>query len=188
MSKRTIGLWLTAAVLAAMPVISGAAVVAQSEEPDAVASVAAQPPASAEPAASGNPATSDFVGTAPPDGAYSAEITYDDLVAKGASAEFAQGNQGTWTWTFGPGTFALLHTGHPSGDAETCSGTYESIPGEPTVLGWSRRVATACEYHGDILWAPEADGIRIQELPTTDPSDAFTDITAYFDRVFVPAE
>lgn len=100
-------------------------------------------------------------------------------MAKGASPEFAQQNQGTWTWTFADGMFSLL----PSGASEGCSGTYESIDG--TLVRMVTTVETDCGYRGDILWAPEPDGIRLQQLPTEEATDEQADIDAYFDRVFL---
>jgi hypothetical protein len=139
-------------------------------------------PVEATAAPTADPARSAFVGTVPPDGTYSAEITSEDLVAKGASPEFAQQNQGTWTWTFADGAYALLQ----SPNSEGCSGTYESIEG--TLVRMATTVETECGYRGDILWAPEPDGIRFQELPTVGASDDLADMTAYFDRVFVRVE
>jgi hypothetical protein len=169
----------TAITAIAIALLAGSAlpVAAQSQEsadPSASAAVEASP--------AGDPALTGFVGTVPPNGTYRAGITSEDLVAKGASPEFAQQNQGTWTWTLTDGTFALLQ----SPNTEGCSGTYESIDG--TLVRMATTVETECGFRGDILWAPEPDGIRFQGLSTVDASDAPADIAAYFDRVFVRVE
>jgi hypothetical protein len=131
------------------------------------------------PAVSSAPAA--YVGTNPPDGTYRADISYLDLVTKGASTSFAQDNQGPWTWTFADGSFALSHVGY----GETCSGTYES---DGIWVRLLTNVADGCGYDGDIQWAPAPDGIRILQLPSEGATDELADMTAYFDRVFVRVE
>jgi hypothetical protein len=139
--------------------------------------VTAQSEASAEPTAGV------FVGTELPNGTYSADITADDLIAKGASPDFAEGNQGTWAWTFQDGSFLIMH---PSNHLEACAGTYESIDG--TLVRMTTTVEAGCTYQGDVQWAQELDGIRLEAVPTHEASDEPADIAAYFDRVFLRVE
>ena len=101
-----VGLWAGSAV----------GVAAQDEETASpMASGAPASPIVATAAPTADPTLSPFVGTVPPNGAYSAEITSEDLLARGASPEFAEQNQGTWTWTFTDGTFALLQSPYIEG-------------------------------------------------------------------------
>jgi hypothetical protein len=109
-------------------------------------------------------------------------ITAEDLVAKGASPDFATANQGTWTWTFADGAFSLLQ----SGASEGCSRAYESIDG--TLVRMATTVGSGCTFRWDVLWASDPTGIRLRALPTDQASDELADIAAYFDRVLIRVE
>lgn len=161
---RAVQVSLATTIAVALFAGSAIAVVAQSEAP-------------------AEPSTGAFVGTELPNGIYSADITADDLIAKGASPDFAEGNQGAWAWSFQDGSFLIMHEGN---GLEACAGTYESVDG--TLVRMTTTVEAGCTYEGDVQWAQEPGGIRFQALPADGASDEPADIAAYFDRVFALVE
>ena len=115
-----------------------------------------------------------FAAAAIPDGVYRTDITEADLIAKGASAEFAASNSGVKTWTFAGETY----TREDGRGSQSCQGTYEVV-GEHLAF-------TGCDIDGArFTWRPEGDGIRFLETLSGDLTDKDrTEISAYFDRVW----
>jgi hypothetical protein len=119
----------------------------------------------------------------PPDGTYRADISPEDLIAKGVSGEWANENSGVFTIAFKEGVYSFHH---PASDP--CQGTYESV-GESVLL---RSAPDGCAPTFNILWRPDGDGIAmLLAVPTEDawPMIDFTNIQAHLeDRVWTRIE
>jgi hypothetical protein len=115
-----------------------------------------------------------FAAAAIPDGVYRTELTEADLIAKGASAEFAASNSGVKTWTFAGETYER----EDGRGSQSCQGTYEVVRGHLAFTG--------CDIDGALFtWRPEGDGIRFLANLDGDLTDKDrTEIAAYFDRVW----
>ena len=150
---------------------------------DAVAAIAAlkttTPPApgaaACEPAAQPSPVAGDpsWVATLPPDGTYRAEVTFDDLVANGATKGYASGNAYTWTWTIenGVSTFSF----DPAKPCDT-----EATVDEHVVR--LRFIEGNCDEETvDLQWEPTDDGIHMTVL-ALDPPSSFANERALLDR------
>jgi hypothetical protein len=128
------------------------------------------------------PGESAFIGDRfPPDGTYRAELTEDDLVARGASPTYAAQNAGVWTATITGDRWTMAYD---RTDA-TCAGT-ATIVGD--VIRWTDDLNAdmGCTGAVDWRWRPEADGIRTQFVPsgTETPAD-LANYRAFNDRVWI---
>lgn len=128
-------------------------------------------------------ATSDGVGYSgdvPPNGTFRAEVTYDGLIAQGATDRWARDNAGVWTWTFRDGTVHVDQYDLP------CDGTYRSIGGEFFRLEVDAGESANC-VGGDFLWKQEPDGIRLATLHIRADTSAqdYWDIFRWMDRVWI---
>ena len=132
-------------------------------------------------------ATSDgvgFSGDAPPNGTFRAELTYDGLIAQGATPEWARMNSGVWTWTFLDGKYH--YTEH---DNLPCQGKYRTIEGKYFHMEVDADQSVNC-VGGDFLWKQEPDGIRLAALNIPEGTSAqdYWDIFRFFDRVWIKIE
>jgi TRAP-type C4-dicarboxylate transport system substrate-binding protein len=124
-----------------------------------------------------------FIGTEPfPDGTYRAELSADDMVARGARREFAGVNTSTWTWTLDDGQWTL--TG--SARNERCTGSYQVVEEVVRVVD---DPGGDCSQAGDYRWRLEGDGIRFQYLglPGMSATD-LQDMAAAMGRVWTRIE
>ncbi len=106
--------------------------------------------------------TTGFNATAIPDGIYRANLTQEDLLARGASPRFASMNWGVKTWTFA-GNAVSLDQGENGGPP--CYGTYEILPDKHLAFVTDRG---GCGIDGDYLWRAEGDGITFLVIPRAD--------------------
>jgi TRAP-type C4-dicarboxylate transport system substrate-binding protein len=125
--------------------------------------------------------TSDTYGTLPPDGSYRAEVTYDDLVAKGADPSWSTANAGTMTWTFAGDTVTQLVDGRAP-----CSGTALSRGGAFVSLvtdGGDQ----PCDLDLSFVWRPTPDGVAFVLVAPESPwtVDDFTTVQAHLEREWV---
>jgi len=132
-------------------------------------------------------ATSDGVGfssTVPPDGSYRAEFRVDDLMAKGATAEWATGNAGIWTWTFRGGRYSYTDI-----NDLTCVGSAGSVGDDHYHLELDGEQSVNC-IGGDFRWKQEADGIRLMTFIDQAHTSAqdYWDIYRWLDIVWVKIE
>jgi TRAP-type C4-dicarboxylate transport system substrate-binding protein len=131
-------------------------------------------------------ATSDGIGfssTVPPDGTYRAEFRVDDLMAKGATAEWATGNAGIWTWTFGGGRYSYTDI-----NDLTCIGSAGSVD-DHYHLELDGGQSANC-IGGDFRWKEEADGIRLMTFIDQAHTSAqdYWDVYRWLDIVWVKIE
>jgi len=129
-------------------------------------------------------ATSDGVGYSgevPPDGTFRAELTFEGLVAQGATDEWAGANAGVWTWTFRDGRYHYIDQNDLA-----CDGTLRSVEGRFFHLELDAGQSANC-VGGDFLWKEEADGIRLATLHMPEDTSArdFWDVYRWLDRVWV---
>jgi TRAP-type C4-dicarboxylate transport system substrate-binding protein len=129
-------------------------------------------------------ATSDGVGYSadvPPNGTFRAELTVDGLLAQGATADWARGNSGVWTWTFLDGRYHYTDTG-----GLECEGTYRTVDDAFFRMEVDPGQSMNC-VGGDFLWKQEADGIRFATLHIPDGTSAqdYWDIYRWLDRVWI---
>ncbi|HEX5827767.1 MAG TPA: hypothetical protein VFY23_09625 [Candidatus Limnocylindrales bacterium] len=129
-------------------------------------------------------ATSDGVGYSgevPPNGVFRAELTFDGLVAQGATDEWARMNSGVWTWTFQDGRYRYIDQ-----DGLRCEGTYETVGGTYFHMEVDAGQSMNC-IGGDLMWKPDPDGIRLATLHIPDGTSAqdYWDIFRWIDRVWV---
>lgn len=122
--------------------------------------------------------TGDHLGTVPPPGTYRADITEEDLLARGASADFAIRNSATVTWEFrADGTYVF------EGVDGRCPGTVHSPDGSFFAL--EEDPGYPCGVGGAFRWRPEPEGIS-WTFPFTEGLTArdVTDIRAFFERTW----
>jgi hypothetical protein len=106
------------------------------------------------PATSGDPAA--FVGDRlPPPGTYRAVMTVDDLVAAGASREFAGRNVGTWDWTFTPDAWSATNGREQCGAPMRVADGFIELDDNPSA---------PCSLAYDLRWREEGDGLRFEVL------------------------
>jgi TRAP-type C4-dicarboxylate transport system substrate-binding protein len=128
-------------------------------------------------------ATSDgvgFSGEVPPNGTFRAELTYDGLIAQGATPEWARGNAGVWTWTYLDGRF------HTDQYDLSCDGTYRTVDGKYFHMEVDADQSVNC-VGGDFVWKHEADGIRLATLhiPAETSAQDYWDIFRWIDRIWI---
>ena len=128
-------------------------------------------------------ATSDGVGYSgevPPNGTFRAELTYDGLIAQGATTKWARDNAGVWTWTFLDGTFHTDQYDLP------CDGTYRTVGGDYFHMEVDAGESVNC-VGGDFIWKQEPDGIRLATLHIPEGTSAqdYWDIFRWIDRVWI---
>ena len=128
-------------------------------------------------------ATSDgvgFSGAVPPNGTYRAELTYDGLIAQGATPEWARGNSGVWTWNFVDGKYSYTVR-----KDEPCYGTYHTVDGKYFHMDVDTDQSTTC-LGGDFVWKQEPDGIRLAtDISEGTSATDFWDIYRWLDRVWI---
>jgi TRAP-type C4-dicarboxylate transport system substrate-binding protein len=107
--------------------------------------------------------TAGFLATTPPDGVYRADVSYEDLAAKGVPPEWARDNSGLFTISFTDGVYTFDHRHEP-----VCQGSYESLG---TALLLTDELG-GCAPGISILWRPDADGVALVLAGTlADPSE-----------------
>ena len=129
-------------------------------------------------------ATSDGVGFSadvPPNGTFRAELTFDGLVAQGATEEWARMNSGVWTWSFLEGKYHYIEQA-----GNRCDGTYRTVDGKYFHMEVDAGQSVDC-VGGDFLWKQEPDGIRLATLHIPDGTSAqdYWDIFRWLDRVWI---
>jgi TRAP-type C4-dicarboxylate transport system substrate-binding protein len=128
-------------------------------------------------------ATSDGVGYSgdvPPNGTFRAELTYDGLIAQGATPKWARDNAGVWTWTFLDGRFHTDQYDLP------CNGMYRTVGGDYFHMEVDAGESVNC-VGGDFIWRQEPDGIRLATLHIPEGTSAqdYWDIYRWIDRVWI---
>jgi hypothetical protein len=131
--------------------------------------------------------TTGYLGTLPPPGSYRAELTADELLARGSSPGFATANAGLTTWTFTQDGASL--EAHNADGVHRCSAPMSSVEGDLVHLGVS---SGGCGITFDFLWRPEPDGISMLLLEPP-PADRwtvkdFTDFQPLVERVWTRVE
>jgi hypothetical protein len=110
------------------------------------------------------PDTTGFSGELPPPGTYRVTATADELVAAGASQEYAANNAGTTTWILSGDRWEQV--GDTSDGIYKCSGTLTSD-------GQSVRMATnpggSCGLDFDIVWRVDGDMFTYRLVGLVDP-------------------
>ncbi len=97
----------------------------------------------------------DTSGGLPPNGSYRADVTRDDLIAKGVDPAWADDNNGVYTWTFRDGT-VTLETGSFGG--EPCTGSATSEGGQHVYL--DTPPGGPCGLDFSMVWRPVQEGLR----------------------------
>lgn len=106
------------------------------------------PSPSAEPVA--------FIGDRlPPAGTYRVVLTVDDLVAEGASRDFAGRNVGTWDWTFTGDAWSATNGREECGAPMRVADGFIELDDNPTA---------PCTLAYDLRWREEGDGLRFEVL------------------------
>jgi TRAP-type transport system periplasmic protein len=135
------------------------------------------------------PVVSTYSGATPPNGVYSIDVTKEELMAKGASPGFADGNAGSTSMAFEDGTMQMhWESGSQSMD---CTWTYTSTEG---VLHLNLPANTVCSYETDLVidtfWrVREGGGLEFLVLSTNrNNNQDLVDIRAIFERTYQKIE
>ena len=119
-----------------------------------------------------------YLGTRPPSGTYRADITEADLLARGATADFAARNSAIVTFAFDED--AYTYTG---AEGVTCPGQMNS---DGTAVSLSEDPGYPCGLGGAYLWRASPEGIMLG-LPSLEgllPTEQ-VDLRAFFEREWV---
>ncbi len=119
-----------------------------------------------------------YLGTKPPVGTYRADITEADLVARGATADFAARNSAIVTFTFDEDTYT--YTG---AEGVTCPGQMSS---DGTAVSLNEDPGNPCGLGGAYVWQVSPEGILLG-LPYLEgllPREQ-ADLRAFFEREWV---
>lgn len=91
----------------------------------------------------------------PPAGTYRVVVTVDDLVAAGATRDFAGRNAGTWDWTFTADAWSATNGREVCGAPMRVAEGFIELDDNPT---------TPCTLAYDLRWREEGDGLRFEVL------------------------
>ena len=100
-----------------------------------------------------------FSATFPPDGTYRIAPTVEDLIAAGASRQYAGGNAQTWTLTIAGD--AWTGEGRTGSQTATCAGTSTPVEG---AVRMSTVQDGGCGFDYDIVWREAENGIELRVL------------------------